>query len=297
MDHSDDKAGSGLPKGREVAPCANGSSELVAWAATAEPRRGETRSSRKRIIDAVSRAVLVAAGLGVGATVASFAFFGRPTLEATLSRSTPQPAPDPRASATESLLHRATDALAALKSEVEDLRAALARDRADTRSAGLEKRLDELAARLDSARKETHGSLAELAAKIDPFRQDATAKLQAVVERLDRLERRSEAETSAQARPPTAPAESRASNSAAKVASLASSDESARKQPVIRSWVLRDVYDGLALVEGAEGTIEVAPGEVLPGAGRVKSIERSGKGWIVVTSRGVIDRARGPLQP
>lgn len=60
---------------------------------------------------------------------------------------------------------------------------------------------------------------------------------------------------------------------------------------VAAAWVLRDVYDGLALVESRRGGLrEVAPGEYLPGMGEVRSIARHGHSWVVLTSRGVIGR-------
>jgi hypothetical protein len=64
------------------------------------------------------------------------------------------------------------------------------------------------------------------------------------------------------------------------------------KQPTLDGWVLRDVYDGMALVEAREGGLrEIAPGEFLPGAGEIRSIERRGRSWVVLTSRGVIQNS------
>jgi hypothetical protein len=54
-------------------------------------------------------------------------------------------------------------------------------------------------------------------------------------------------------------------------------------------YVLRDVYRGVAVVEGRRGLVEVAPGDTLPGAGRVRAIERRNRQWVVVTTSGVID--------
>ena len=54
-------------------------------------------------------------------------------------------------------------------------------------------------------------------------------------------------------------------------------------------YVLRDVHDGVAVVEDRTGLHEVVPGEVLAGIGRVESIERRGRRWVVVTSNGLID--------
>jgi uncharacterized coiled-coil protein SlyX len=55
-----------------------------------------------------------------------------------------------------------------------------------------------------------------------------------------------------------------------------------------RAFVLREVDGGRAIVEGADGFEEVAPGDVLPGGARVEGIEQRGKKWIVLTDRGVI---------
>ena len=54
-------------------------------------------------------------------------------------------------------------------------------------------------------------------------------------------------------------------------------------------YVLRDVRNGVAVVEGRTGMREVAPGDTIPGVGRVRGIERRGAEWVVVTSVGVID--------
>ncbi len=56
-----------------------------------------------------------------------------------------------------------------------------------------------------------------------------------------------------------------------------------------RAYVLRDVEDGRAVVEGPEGLVEVGPGETLPGGARVEKIERRGRDWVVLTDRGAIN--------
>ena len=61
------------------------------------------------------------------------------------------------------------------------------------------------------------------------------------------------------------------------------------KPATVDGWLLRGVYGGVALVEGRAGGLrEVAPGEYVPGVGEIRSIERRGRGWVVVTSRGLI---------
>lgn len=65
-----------------------------------------------------------------------------------------------------------------------------------------------------------------------------------------------------------------------------------RSEPV-EGWVLREVYDGAALVEGRNRRLyEVAPGGVIPGLGRVEAIERRGKDWVVQTDKGIINSYR-----
>ncbi len=64
---------------------------------------------------------------------------------------------------------------------------------------------------------------------------------------------------------------------------VASSDE-----PVLHDFVLRDVFDGKALVEGRHALSLVSPGMTLDGAGEVLSIQRRNDTWVVVTKDGVI---------
>lgn len=57
----------------------------------------------------------------------------------------------------------------------------------------------------------------------------------------------------------------------------------------VYGYVLRDVRQGVAVLEGRSGLRQVAPGDDIPGAGRVRAIEKRGREWVVVTSIGVID--------
>jgi hypothetical protein len=62
----------------------------------------------------------------------------------------------------------------------------------------------------------------------------------------------------------------------------------ALRQSVVQGWVLRRVYDGAALIEGRDGIIEVEPGDVAPGLGRIEAIKRQDGRWTVVTARGIV---------
>jgi len=64
------------------------------------------------------------------------------------------------------------------------------------------------------------------------------------------------------------------------------------KPPVVEGWVLRSVSDGVALVEGRHGMIEIEPGDSLPGVGRIHEIKRQDGHWVVVTPKGLIVSAR-----
>ena len=58
--------------------------------------------------------------------------------------------------------------------------------------------------------------------------------------------------------------------------------------PTVPGWTLRRVYDGAALLEGRDGIIEVEPGMVVPGLGRIESVKRQDGRWVVATSRGLV---------
>lgn len=65
------------------------------------------------------------------------------------------------------------------------------------------------------------------------------------------------------------------------------------RPPVLSEWVLRDVFEGRAMVENDRfGVFEVVPGSRLPGVGRIETIRRQDGRWVVVTAKGVI----GPLR-
>ncbi|WP_036263459.1 hypothetical protein [Methylocapsa aurea] len=196
-----------------------------------------------------------------------------------------------------------------LASNVEALRTSLAQTQNALNQTApnqrvFEKSLDGLKTRFDAAKTETSASIAELANKVERMQHEPTAKLQQMVDRLERIER----QTAAPAAASPAPAVSALAKAASSVrpqldlGQVKSLLDSAagpgpKKPQLITSWVVRDVYDGIALVENAHGSLEVALGEVIPGAGTVKSIERRGAGWIVITSRGLVDSARGPYLP
>jgi len=58
--------------------------------------------------------------------------------------------------------------------------------------------------------------------------------------------------------------------------------------PTVEGWVLREVANGAALIEGRQGIYEVYAGDPVPGLGRVDAIRKQDGRWVVVTSKGLV---------
>jgi hypothetical protein len=111
--------------------------------------------------------------------------------------------------------------------------------------------------------------------------------------RLNKLEKRAAlaGASSANPLPPAAPKQS----SLMVRAEPSAPNETARSDnpgPLLGDYSVENVRNGIALVDSRDGPQEVAPGDSIPGAGRVLRIEKRGGDWFVLTSRGVI--ASGP---
>ncbi|RED24222.1 hypothetical protein BJ123_13310 [Rhodopseudomonas thermotolerans] len=160
----------------------------------------------------------------------------------------------------------------------------------DTQVAQLQTELSALKADLDRAAKQSSAQLGKTADRIEKLEKaqaEPAAKLAKLTETVEKLR-------TAQAQPAATPAPANVAAVAAKdvTGSIAPKPEPAKSQPgrlpTIDGWVLRDVYDGGAVVEGRSGTYEVYAGDPLPGVGRVDAIRRQDGRWVVVTSRGLI---------
>ena len=127
-------------------------------------------------------------------------------------------------------------------------------------------RLDKLADRFDH---ETAGKLADL-----------SGKLADLSGRLDKLEKRPVAAAPVAAAPQAKPVPAAATVSNETTGSI--------DRPKLHGYWLVEADEGYAVIDGRDGPQQVAPGDVLPGIGRVQRIERRGRDWVVVTSAGVI---------
>jgi len=142
---------------------------------------------------------------------------------------------------------------------------------------GLKTQIASLTKTLEDTRAAATSKIDALASKVDQSKDDQ-ARLAELRDRLDKMEKAAAEKTAEVEKPARAEPETTGSVSAP-----------AAPERVVRNWVVRDVYDGVALLESRGGDqIEVERGARAPGAGRVRSIQRRDGAWVVVTDRGVI---------
>ncbi|MFT3938576.1 hypothetical protein [Rhodopseudomonas sp.] len=183
--------------------------------------------------------------------------------------------------ATASLSHRSDAETTAASAQVKTL---------DAQVAQLQTELTALKADLDHAAKQSTAQLGKTADRIEKLEKaqaEPAAKIAKLSETVEKLR-------TAQVQPPAAPAPAPANVAAVPAkdvtGSITPKADAAKpgRLPTVEGWVLRDVYDGGAVVEGRSGTYEVYAGDPIPGVGRVDAIRRQDGRWVVVTSRGLI---------
>ena len=121
--------------------------------------------------------------------------------------------------------------------------------------------------------------------KVEKAQAEPAAKLAKLSEAVDRLRATPQALPVPVAAAPVAPKD--VTGSIAPAAGTPAKVEVARL-PTVEGWVLRDVANGGALIEGRQGMFEVYAGDPVPGLGRVDAIRRQDGRWVVVTSKGLI---------
>jgi hypothetical protein len=122
--------------------------------------------------------------------------------------------------------------------------------------------------------------------KVEKAQAEPAAKLAKLSEAVDKL-RVAPVASVAAAAAPAAAKEVTGSISPPATATPAPKPEMARL-PTLDGWVLRDVTNGAALIEGRRGMFEVYAGDPIPGLGRVDAIRRQDGRWVVVTGKGLI---------
>ena len=127
--------------------------------------------------------------------------------------------------------------------------------------------------------------------KVEKAQAEPAAKLAKLSEAVDKLRTAQASATSAQAPTKdvnvTGSVPQQVAAAAAPVAAAPPKPEVPR-MPTVEGWVLRDVANGSALIEGRRGMYEVFAGDPIPGLGRVDAIRKQDGRWVVVTSKGLI---------
>ena len=124
---------------------------------------------------------------------------------------------------------------------------------------------------IESATRNVAGQITKIGERIDRVERAQTEPVAKLNKAIDALERLSRGEAAPAAKDVTGTLPTQASKAGA-----------------VEGWVLRDVHRGTALLEGRMGLIEVDPGDVVPGLGRVDAIRKQDGRWVVVTPRGLI---------
>jgi hypothetical protein len=125
--------------------------------------------------------------------------------------------------------------------------------------------------------------------KLEKAQLEPAARLAKLSEAVDKLRAAPPAAPVPVAAAPVAPKEVTGSISPPATASpAAASKVEVARLPTVEGWLLRDVANGGALIEGRQGIFEVYAGDPVPGLGRVDAIRRQDGRWVVVTSKGLI---------
>jgi hypothetical protein len=184
----------------------------------------------------------------------------------------------------------------------------------------VERAVNDLSRQVDQVRAANEGSARDLSLGIERLRSSAdqnqrelVAKLVQLAERVERVERQAAAATAPVVSPPvvqpttaapakpvakavpqpvheTKPVQQPTPAAKAKVAPRQTSTETKPGMDAkgIANWTVRDVFDDTAVLEGPRGFVAVGPGDSIPGIGQVQAIMRSGRLWVVATTKGVI---------
>ncbi|WP_419830574.1 hypothetical protein [Methylobacterium sp.] len=197
--------------------------------------------------------------------------------------------------------------IAQLHQVLADLRAATdtARKEAGSRSSALGERLAQLdknlntksaalSERIEQGEREQSGRMTNLAAQLERRASVAASAVKSEPTQTGSLAetRAADAKVAEVKAIDAKNAEAKGSEtkgSEAKGSEAKSKSVAAEKPAVIDGWAVRDVFDGAAILENKRRRIvEVGPGDMLPGIGRVEGVERRGREWVVVTRQGLV---------
>jgi hypothetical protein len=181
--------------------------------------------------------------------------------------------------------------------KLEQIRAASERAAEESRRSA-----DRVASAMESNSQQLATRVADLGERLDRIERggpiaagQVLAKLEQLSDHLDRIEHG--AAVALKPAPPAAPPTSatQAARSATgpveapkSAASTGLNVQGLSEERKITNWVVREVINGKAILQGPRGVIRVSEGDLVRGIGRVQSIARQRGRWIITTNNGVI---------
>jgi hypothetical protein len=140
--------------------------------------------------------------------------------------------------------------------------------------------------------------VAALKASVDATGRNAGTQYSKLVERFDRVERAQSGANKSDAALPKDTAKDTPKETTGSITPPSTAAAPLPPAPVpasgtVPGWAVRDVYRGVAMLQSrVGGMVEVEPGDVLPGLGRIEAIRRQDGHWVVITSKGMITSMR-----
>ncbi len=179
-------------------------------------------------------------------------------------------------------------------------------DKLEQKTAAPAAEFADVAARLDRLEKKAAlaaapaAQISDIATRLDSLEKRAAMAAAPAVRfpdsgRLDKAEKKALAPAASSAAPlPSATPKQSAPLARAEPSALNEAPKPGAQGPALRGYSIVDVRDGVAVINNRYGWQRVAPGDLVPGAGRVLRIERRGDDWFVVTSLGTIGEGPAP---
>jgi hypothetical protein len=215
----------------------------------------------KRRAAAVAAIIVLAAAAGAVGGALATAGLGRPSNEA----------------AKVADRHGLEDSISRIDTEIAALRTSL--EQASKHAASQISKSSDRLDRIEKAQAEPAAKLAKLSETVEKLRVAAATPVAAPA-------------PAPVAAAPAAPKETTATVQTANAAPgpipMPAPKPEVARLPTVEGWVLRDVANGVALIEGRQGIFEVYAGDPIPGLGRIDAIRKQDGHWVVVTSRGLI---------
>jgi hypothetical protein len=177
---------------------------------------------------------------------------------------------------------------AAANAEIRNLRETVAQLRRQV--AGVSEHLDGLRTAVDVSSKATSDRFGRFAENLDRIeRSNSTATA--------RMEKIAEAQTLAAAQSTQSPVQSplrmaSIPHNVEVTGSVAPPEKSKMLRRVVKGWSVRQAYEGIAILQGPKGVVEVVLGQEVPGLGRIEEMKIENGRWVVVSSVGAIVSAR-----